>query len=207
MPNKESWLRIGLVALCAILLFKVADLWVQNRFLVNMGQYDSELVEISPGLYEKLADLRTSKQLNRALKDSNEEMASRIADLHGEIESITGTVIEAPAETLTVAHTDTVVIFGNTGIREYRFDRNAYTATVRADTLHSLTVEPKPISLTTAIYSRPDGSIWADTRISPDFWNIASQTIDVKLDTPGWWEKNRLWILPVAAVVAWEYVR
>jgi len=182
-------------ALCIIGALLVAlSLTICRLDSVNADRYHwravaaarDTLVQDAQGRAHRAAvDLASVREMYGVLEQANREQAETIRRLRARPATVTTVTVQAPAETLVVATSDTV--WASLGIREYRFDFAGAGVQVRVDSVGtaSASILYKPVRLTVTTSLLRDKSWRTDVAVDPQVWEIADIQSYVHQERPG----------------------
>ncbi len=174
---------------------------------------NDSLHQIADGRYQRAAVvLERERDLRRTLQDSLPELHRELRDLRADTRDYISTIAHLQDLIAAGAAVESVFVHvsGDT-VHQVRFAVHENGVSVQGWTrtpppVYQLHVQHDPIPLHLVVSQLRDGSWQTNIETAP--WvEISSLDTRVLHRPRTWWERNRLWILPVAAVMGWEKLR
>ena len=171
------------------------------------------LHQLADGRYQRAAvALDRERELRAVLRDSLPVLHQELRRIRARESSYIHTIATLQDVVASGSAIDTVIItaagdsvhqvafeYSQPGIRIEGWTRNP-------PPVYQLQVTHDPIPLHLVVSQMRDGSWRTNVETAP--WvEISGLDTRVVLRRPTWWQRNRLWILPVVAVVGWEVIR
>ena len=179
-----------LTLVCGLLFWRLDALTAdRDSWRATAAARDTLVVDAQGRAHRAAAEVAKVREVLGIIERVNAEQAETIRRLKAKPATVTTVTVQAPAETLVVATSDTV--WASPGIREYRFDFAGASVGVTVDTASaSASIRYKPVRLTVTTSMLRDKSWRTDVAIDPPVWEIAGLESYVLQEKPGWLERT-----------------